>query len=265
MPLLLQGEHPTLGILREQFSRANIGAIRLSGVGFFADIVVPPDAPRVDPPRIVGGDARIELSGVEHGAACVLFVSDGHLSMLEGYTCGEEWSENTRVIDVKQVTPIRPRARRVSVVHGDLLDQDVDVIVNAWNRNVVPWWLLVPPGVPRAIKRRPGYAPVRQLGRMGPIPLGGAVLTTAGRLPHKAIIHVAGINLLWRSSEHSVRQSVRSALGLVRERGFRSVAMPLIGAGTGGKRADLVQQWMVEEAQRADFDGEVRVVRFGAR
>jgi O-acetyl-ADP-ribose deacetylase len=29
----------------------------------------------------------------------------------------------------------------VNVVEGDLLDQDVEVIVNAWNRNVIPWWL----------------------------------------------------------------------------------------------------------------------------
>lgn len=33
------------------------------------------------------------------------------------------------------------------VVQGDLLDQDVEVIVNAWNRNLLPWWLLLPQGV----------------------------------------------------------------------------------------------------------------------
>ena len=33
------------------------------------------------------------------------------------------------------------------LVHGDLLDQEVDVIVNAWNRNIIPWWLLLPQGV----------------------------------------------------------------------------------------------------------------------
>lgn len=37
------------------------------------------------------------------------------------------------------------------IVTGDLLDQDVEVIVNAWNRNVIPWWLLLPQGVSRAI------------------------------------------------------------------------------------------------------------------
>jgi len=42
----------------------------------------------------------------------------------------------------------------VEVVHGDLLDQDVDAIVNAWNWNIIPWWLLLPQGVSGAIKRR---------------------------------------------------------------------------------------------------------------
>ncbi len=44
----------------------------------------------------------------------------------------------------------------ITVVEGDLLDQDVDVIVNAWNRNIIPWWLLLPQCVSGAIKRRGG-------------------------------------------------------------------------------------------------------------
>src|SRR5437870_2146614 len=110
------------------------------------------------------------------------------------------------------------------ILDGDLLDQDVEVIVNAWNRNLIPWWLLLPQGVSGAIKRRAGLQPFRELGRLGVIPLGGAVVTGAGRLPFRAIIHVAGINLLWRSSERSVRASVRNALALAREKGYRSVA-----------------------------------------
>ena len=35
----------------------------------------------------------------------------------------------------------------LSIVDSDLLDQDVEVIVNAWNRNIIPWWLLIPQGV----------------------------------------------------------------------------------------------------------------------
>ena len=93
----------------------------------------------------------------------------------------------------------------LEIVDGDPLDQDVEVIVNAWNRNIIPWWLLLPQGVSGAIKKRGGYAPFRELGKLGPIPLGEAVITSAGKLPFKAIIHVAGISMWWRSSERSIR------------------------------------------------------------
>ncbi len=151
----------------------------------------------------------------------------------------------------------------IHFVEGDLLDQPVEVIVNAWNRNIIPWWLLLPQGVSGAIKRRAGLQPFREVGRMGAIPLGGAVKTSAGRLPFKAIIHVAGINMLWRSSEFSVRQSVRSAMQIVGEEGFNSVAFPLIGAGSGGGFADKIQSLMVRELESVSFKGSVYVVRYG--
>lgn len=150
----------------------------------------------------------------------------------------------------------------IQIVDGDLLDQDVDVIVNPWNRNLIPWWLLIPQGVSGAIKRRGGYAPFRELGRVGAIPLGQAVITSAGRLPHKAIIHVAGINMLWRSSERSIRDSVTSALRLAREQGYESIAFPLIGAGSGGSATDRALTYIVDELRKQEFPGTVRVVRF---
>ncbi len=73
------------------------------------------------------------------------------------------------------------------------------------------------------------------------------MLTTAGKLPFKAIIHVAGINLLWRSSEWSIRESVRSALQLARQHNVQSLALPLIGAGSGGGNALRVENWIKDE------------------
>jgi hypothetical protein len=35
----------------------------------------------------------------------------------------------------------RTMPSKVEVVEGDLLDQDVEVIVNSWNRNIIPWWM----------------------------------------------------------------------------------------------------------------------------
>jgi O-acetyl-ADP-ribose deacetylase (regulator of RNase III) len=151
------------------------------------------------------------------------------------------------------------------LVEGDLLDQDVEVIVNAWNRNLIPWWLLLPQGVSRAIKRHAGTAPFRQVSAQGMIPLGGAVETGAGRLPFKSIIHVAGINLLWRSSEWSIRASVRNAMAIVKRRGYQSVAFPLIGAGLGGGTQEKVQQWMCDELRQIEFAGVVIVVRFRSK
>jgi len=148
------------------------------------------------------------------------------------------------------------------IADGDLLDQDVEVIVNAWNRNIIPWWLLLPQGVSGAIKRRGGLEPFRELGRKGTIPLGGAVVTCAGRLPFKSIIHVAGINMFWRSSEHSIRKAVRNSMAIVEEKGYRSIAFPLIGAGSGGGSPAKVLEFMRDELRSVDYDGEVRIIRY---
>ena len=151
---------------------------------------------------------------------------------------------------------------QIHVTEGDLLDQPVEAIINAWNRNIIPWWLLLPQGVSRAIKRRAGTQPFREVARHGAIPLGEAVLTSAGRLPFRGIIHVAGINMLWRASEFSVRQSVRSAMHIAIEQQFRSVAFPLIGAGSGGGSPQRILGFITEELSAIRFAGEVRVVRY---
>jgi O-acetyl-ADP-ribose deacetylase (regulator of RNase III) len=153
----------------------------------------------------------------------------------------------------------------VQLVQGDLLDQDVDVIVNAWNRNIIPWWLLLPQGVSGAIKRRGGTGPFKELRKHGPIPLGGAVLTSAGRLPFKGVIHVAGINMLWRASQRSIRDSVRNAMPLATEHGFRSIAFPLIGAGSGGFNQERAERLMLDELQQLESPVKVTVVEFRRR
>jgi O-acetyl-ADP-ribose deacetylase (regulator of RNase III) len=147
------------------------------------------------------------------------------------------------------------------LVTGDLLDQDVEVIVNAWNRNVIPWWLLLPQGVSGAIKRRAGLAPFRELGKVGSLALGSAVLTGAGRLRYRGIIHVAGINMLWRASEDSIRRSVSSAMNIVSDRGFTSVAFPIIGAGSGGFGLDRALGIMVDAFKQIETPAKVKVVR----
>jgi len=153
----------------------------------------------------------------------------------------------------------------VRIVEGDLLDQPAEAIVNTWNRNLIPWWLLLPQGVSGAIKRQAGYQPFRELARHGRIPLGGAVATSAGRLPFKAIIHVAGINLLWRASRTSIAGSVRNAVVVAEQLGVKSLAFPIIGAGSGGFDPHAAVRIMLDTLAGLDSAVEVTVVRFRKR
>lgn len=149
-------------------------------------------------------------------------------------------------------------------VEGDLLDQPVEVIVNAWNRNIIPWWLLLPQGVSGALKKRAGLGPFLEVARHGAIPLGGAVLTAAGKLPFRGIIHVAGINMLWRASEYSIRHSVRNALKIMHAQGFASIAFPLIGAHSGGFSPERSRELIAAELEAATVAGSAAIVTYKA-
>ncbi len=150
----------------------------------------------------------------------------------------------------------------VDVVCGDLFDQDVDAIVNPWNCNLFPWWLLIPQGVSGALRKRAGLEPFKQLRNIGIIPIGSAVMTTAGRLHYRAIVHVAGINWFWVATDKSIGDSVRSAILLADTQQFESLAMPLIGAGTGGKDSERAMERIVTTASAVETQVKVVVVRY---
>lgn len=151
---------------------------------------------------------------------------------------------------------------KIEIVKGDLLKQEVEVIVNSWNRNIIPWWLLLPQGVSGSIKRYAGYQPFKDIVRFGPIPLGEARKTSAGKLPYKAIIHVAGINMFWVATEYSVRQSVVNAMNIVNEQNFKSVAFPLIGSGSGNRGKSWSLKIMQNTFSTIKSQAEVIVVMY---
>lgn len=148
------------------------------------------------------------------------------------------------------------------IVNGDILDQEVEVIVNPWNRNVIPWWLLLPQGVSGAIKKRGGYGPFRELGKLGPIPLGGAVETSAGKLRFKSIIHVAGINLLWFATRYSIHESVKNAMEIVNLKPYKSVAFPIIGSGSGNRNREKALSHMLDAFEDIRSDADTRIVKY---
>ncbi|WP_239380106.1 O-acetyl-ADP-ribose deacetylase, partial [Frankia sp. CIT1] len=118
----------------------------------------------------------------------------------------------------------------VTLVRGDITEQDVDAVVNAANSS-----LLGGGGVDGAIHRRGGpdiLAACRALraGTLGGgLPTGRAVATTAGRLPARYVIHVVGP--VWsdvQDRSHLLRSCYEQALRVADELGVASVAFPAV-------------------------------------
>lgn len=148
----------------------------------------------------------------------------------------------------------------IQFVNGDLLDQDVEVIVNSWNMNFIPLWLLLPQGVSGTIKKRGGVNPFRQLRNKGILMPGDAVITGAGLLKYKAIIHVASLNCFWISNQAIIRNCTKNALDIAINNGYCSIAFPLLGACTGGIDPMISKRLLFDEISRSSYEGLVLIV-----
>jgi O-acetyl-ADP-ribose deacetylase (regulator of RNase III) len=130
---------------------------------------------------------------------------------------------------------------RIELWNGDICDLEVDAIVNAANMSL---WMST--GVGGALKRAGGdsieFAAVRQ----APVPLGGAIVTPAGTLAAKVIIHAVSLDRERRTSGPIIEAAVRSAMARAREIGATSIAFPALGTGVGGFSLDEAARIVVE-------------------
>lgn len=117
----------------------------------------------------------------------------------------------------------------LTVKQADITSLSVGAIVNAANNELV-----MGGGVAGAIKRKGGKAIEEEAVRKGPVHIGEAVATGAGKLPAKYVIHAATMGMDFKTDEFKVRQSCGSALRLAEELQVASVAFPALGCGTGG-------------------------------
>ena len=150
----------------------------------------------------------------------------------------------------------------ITVVQGDITEQRVDAVVNAANRA-----LRGGGGVDGAIHRAGGPAILEDCIRRFPhgLATGGAGWTTAGDLTARWVIHVVGPNRHAGETDRSLLTSCyRRALEVADELGARSVAFPLVSAGSYGWPLDDAAAAAVETL-RATVTGveEARLVAFG--
>ena len=147
-------------------------------------------------------------------------------------------------------------APQLEVVEGDIAALDVDAIANAANDRL---WMGA--GVAGAIKRAGGGDIEREAVAKGPIEVGDAVATGAGRLAARWVIHAAVMGQDLVTSAGAIRNATRRTLEVADELGAESLALPAFGTGVGGFPLDECARIMVAES-RAFSGGSLRRVLF---
>jgi hypothetical protein len=100
--MLLQGDNDALALLRRQAEQARAASRKMTGVGFFTKFALPPGVPRLPGRQTFKfGDVNGTADNVNHGVGFLLYVDDGALSMLEGYTYDEPWPNELRGLVLK--------------------------------------------------------------------------------------------------------------------------------------------------------------------
>ncbi len=140
-------------------------------------------------------------------------------------------------------------AEKVVLLHSDLTEMDADAIVNAANND-----LQLGGGVAGAIRRKGGEAIQRECDAIGSIPVGGAAITSGGRLKARYVIHAASMQLGGRTTPHALRSSTAHSLRIAAEKGLKTVAFPAVGTGIAGfpirDCAEIMLREVVEHLKR---------------
>lgn len=103
---ILRPDHPVFEALRLQFDRCVAAAREFTGVGFFTELSIPIDAAPapVGPGRLTLSGVVAEVDDLKHGAGFVLWIENGVLATLEGFSYDEPWPETVNGFSVRPWT-----------------------------------------------------------------------------------------------------------------------------------------------------------------
>ncbi|MGO9481303.1 MAG: macro domain-containing protein, partial [Candidatus Kryptoniota bacterium] len=140
-------------------------------------------------------------------------------------------------------TKVEVHGKTLEAKKGDITDYDGDAIVNAANNN---FWM--GGGVAGAIKRKGGTSIEQDAMRLGPKPVGEAVITHGGKLKTQFVIHAAVMGQDLQTDSGKILSATRSALKLAESNKIKSIAFPALGTGVGGFPLPEAAAIMVTEA-----------------
>jgi O-acetyl-ADP-ribose deacetylase (regulator of RNase III) len=146
---------------------------------------------------------------------------------------------------------------KVELFRGDITRLELDALVNAANNHL---WMGA--GVAGAIKHAGGSQIEAEAVSQGPVPVGEAVVTGAGSLKAKYIIHAVVMGPDLTTDADKIRQATRNSLLRAEELGIESVAFPALGTGVGGFLVEECASIMIGEVlgYRSDKTGLKKVV-----
>jgi len=134
----------------------------------------------------------------------------------------------------------------IEIQKGDITKVQADAIVNP--SNSFGW---MGGGSAGAIKRQGGDLIEKQVVDQAPLEIGKAVLTTAGKLPYKGVIHAPTmISPTEKANPYDVQMSVRGALILADDMKFKTIAMPGMGTGIGDFPKEDAAKLMIAEIKK---------------
>ena len=139
---------------------------------------------------------------------------------------------------------------KIDVQQGDITRVKVDAVVNAANNHL---WM--GGGVAGALKRAGGPEVESEALTKGPIPVGDAAVTTAGRLPARYIIHAAVMGQDLQTDAEKIRQATKNSLVCADELEIRTIAFPALGTGVGGFPLGECARIMIGEVLRYSAGG----------
>lgn len=152
---------------------------------------------------------------------------------------------------------------KLTLVKGDITREKADAIVNAANTG-----LRGGGGVDGAIHRAGGPSIMEECKKIGHCPTGKAVITAAGRLPARYVIHAVGP--VWSGGKHGeddlLASCYKESLRIVAEKGLKSVAFPSISTGAYGfpieRAAQIALKTILAELEKHPDIQEARMVLF---
>lgn len=133
----------------------------------------------------------------------------------------------------------------LDLVEADITELDVDAVVNPANSD-----LQLGSGVAGAIREKGGPAIQEECDRIGSTPVGTAVMTGAGELKAKQVIHAVGPRMGEGDEDRKLSSAVRACLALADRHGLDSIAIPAISTGNFGFPMDKAARILLTEIHR---------------